>query len=437
MSLVRSTRRRDAVAYRAALRGTSTYNRPARRLRVTTTVVALVLAALSARAWLAVSLVLVALAGPVLNYLMLVYHQGYLRRNRVLRLVADSTDRTEGRQQLNLPAYVELVGLVTLIATFSYVTVDLPTTIRLVGLMCAVAYASSVAHGIYGDHTWFNPAETHPPRWHELLRTLAGPSTAALVALIALPGSWTSDERVAVLVISGLAMVVGYRQWDLDPIIAELPAAVEEERRRGRELVVAETERALSDSLTGLRRLAEEHRDEAPLLYELASDASCGLRAILDDDGQPVGRPLTIDAMLGPVLTLARAIGVRLEVTMQADPVGQQDAELVSWVLKDLVGNAINADATTIDALVTREGTDLVVSVDDDGGPLHSSVWKTPGTSSARLEQHLAALSGSLELGVGGGGKVVLARWSTGDDRRGLHGPETDDSGAARGRRPR
>lgn len=433
MSLVRSARRRTALGYRAVLRGTSPYNGRARQVRLGMTVIALVLAALSSRAWLAVPLVGAAAVGPLVNYLMVFYYRGQFRQNAALRRVAAVNDRTEGRQQLNLPAYLEIIGFVGLIVTFSWVAVDLDVSLRLIGLLLAVVYTTSVAHGVYGDHTWFNPAETRPPRWHELLRAAAGPSTAAVVAILALLGSWTPDQRAAVLVISALPVVVSIRIWDLDPIMAELPAVVEEERRRGRELVVTETERALTGSLAELEQLAERHRRDAPVLHELAVHASSRLRSILVETSRTDRPPLDLDTLLGPVLTLARAIGVNLQIEMQPDRLGDVDEDLVAWVLQDLVGNAVNADATTIGVRLDRDGLDLVVSVADDGAPLQGEVWKTPGTSSARLEKHLRSLSGSLELGAEVHRKEVVARWSTGADGRGLRERETDSS-AARGR---
>jgi hypothetical protein len=38
-------------------------------------------------------------------------------------------------------------------------------------------------------------------------------------------------------------------------------------------------------------------------------------------------------------------------------------------------------------------------------------VWKTPGTSSARLESRLGGLSGSLTSKQNGTTKTVIARW--------------------------
>ncbi|MET1004657.1 MAG: hypothetical protein ABWX96_03860 [Propionibacteriaceae bacterium] len=411
MTSRRSQQRRSRLSYLAVLRGTSSYNRQARQIRLLSTLAALVLVLPSRQAGWAVPLVLLALAGPLLNYAMALYYRGRLRQLRVLRTIAGVTDRTEGRQQLNFIAYVELAGLVALAVVFSYVVTDLSATWRLLGLLLAVAYTTSVGHGIYSDHTWFNPRESHPPWWHELLRLFAGPSTAIAFAALALPGDWTASQRIAVLVISGLLLAISVRVWDLDSTIAVVPGIVEEERRLGRELVVREMGRALTPSVLEMERLTEPYRDRAPVLYELALHARTRLEEALDAGGAP-SRQLTIDNLLGPVLTLARAIGVTVDVELEVTALSEANAETASWVLRDLVGNAINADATALEVRLRRDGAALEISITDDASAMHLGVWKAPGTSSAQLERHLISLEGALEMQEKEQGKIVTARWS-------------------------
>ena len=69
-------------------------------------------------------------------------------------------------------------------------------------LAAAVGFFISVSLLIFNDHTWFNPAETDPPAWHEVFRLLAGPITAGLVCLITLPADWGPDGWWAALAIS-------------------------------------------------------------------------------------------------------------------------------------------------------------------------------------------------------------------------------------------
>jgi glucose-6-phosphate-specific signal transduction histidine kinase len=82
-------------------------------------------------------------------------------------------------------------------------------------------------------------------------------------------------------------------------------------------------------------------------------------------------------------------------------------------VLSDLVGNAVNAGAGAIEVSVRHEGPELVIQVEDDAPAMPASVWKSAGTSSARLEQRLTALSGSLTCRQGAGTKAVEARWAS------------------------
>jgi hypothetical protein len=403
--------RRNRLGYLAVVSGTASYNRRARVLRYFYCLFSLLVVLPSAYAVPAAALVVLALLGPLLNQTMLLYAGGRLRRLTPLRLIAESSERTEGRHQLNFPAYLEIAGLCALVVCFSWVATDLPDWLRLIGLLLAVAYTTSVGHAIYIDHTWFNPDETRPPWWHEVLRRLAGPSTSVLVAALALPGTWTAEERVGVAVISAVPLLIGVRVADLDQMIILVPEIAEEEHQRGHDLVVHEIERALAPSLRALEALTRIRQDEAPVLHELAVHARSGLEEILDAPaGQQRYQP-SLDTLLGPTLTVARAIGVDIEARVEPESLSEADTETAAWCLQDLVGNAINADASSVGVRLSRSGPRLVITVTDDGSPMHLAVWKAEGTSSGRLEQHLVALGGALHLEAGPGGKMVTASW--------------------------
>jgi hypothetical protein len=401
------------LSYRVVLRGTSFHNRRSWQIRAVLALVALILVLPSERAWLGVPLVLLGVVGPALNYLMTLHNGGRLRDLTLLRMVARAMERTDGRHQLNPPAYVELLGLVALLMTFSWVVTDLAGPARLVGLLLAVVFTTSVAHAIFNDHTWFNPAETSPPWWHELLRWLAGPLTAAVVAAIVLTGSWTELQWTAAAIISVFPLINSMRIKDLDRTVAVLPAIIEEERAHGRELVISETERALAQPLADLELLAARHRTDAPVLLDLAEHARLRLQETLRSAGRVSEHPLDMDELLGPVLTLARAIGVNVHVTLPPGTLSHDEAQLAIWALRDLVGNAINAGGSEVSAQVSRSEGEVVISVLDDAGPMPAGVWKSPGTSSERLERHLVSLGGSLQTQELPAGKVVEARWLT------------------------
>jgi signal transduction histidine kinase len=406
--------RRNTVSHLAVLRGSSSYHARARAFHVVLALAALALVLPSDRWLVAVPLVLVSLLGPGLNVLMARNDRDRLRELPVLRRIADSVDQKEGRHELSPPALLELAGLVTLTVTFSHLVTDLPGGLRLTGLVLAMALTVSIAHAIFTDHTWYNPAETCPPVWHEALRRVSGPATAALVALVCVPGTWTTAERAAVVVISALPLMISVRIRDLDEILAVLPGLAAHEHRLGRDLVVRETEHALAQPLAELERIATRHQQEAPGLLTLANHTRTRFRQTLASVRQPAPQPPTVDELLGPVLTLARAIGVAVRVDVAPRTWVEADLSTAGWVMRDLVGNAINADSSAVDVTVRRDGAELVVSVADDGRPMPAGVWKRPGTSSARLEQHLILLGGSLLTQQTPTGKVVTARFRPG-----------------------
>jgi signal transduction histidine kinase len=433
--------RRNPLGYLAVLRGGSSYQRLAQKFHTALALVALLLVAFSDHAVIGVPFALLALSGPVLNFLMTSYDRGSLRAWPVLPRIAESIVRTEGRHQLSLPALLEILGLVALVAVFSWVVTDLPVTVRLIGLLLAVALTLSVAHAIYSDHTWYNPAESDPPRWQEALRAVAGMSTAALVACVALPGDWTGPQRGAVAVIAALPLVVGVRVRDLDEVVSVLGGIVVDEERRGRQLVVDEIDRALSRPLADLERLARQHPSEPPVLLELAVHARSRLQETLAATEHAGQHPPTVDELLGPVLTLARAVGIAVEVDLSLGALSPSGVETTAWVLRDLVGNAINAGSSVVRVTARLEEDSVVVDVLDDAAPVPPGVWKVRGTSSARLEHHLIMLGGGLEMRQLDPTKVVTARFlerqgstpltAGGDDERAV-GQNTSG-----GRRPR
>ena len=189
--------------------------------------------------------------------------------------------RTEGRHSLSLGSYIEIPESFLLIAIPSWVVTDDPLWARLIMLAAAVSFFISVSGLIFADNTWFNPAETNPPAWHEVSRILAGPITAGLVCLITLPADWGPEGWWAALAISLLPLVINLRLSDTDLIMGVLPRLVQEESHAGRELVINETHGALSTNLRLLEQQARELRTVAPALYDLAVSANSRLRETL------------------------------------------------------------------------------------------------------------------------------------------------------------
>ena len=191
----------------------------------------------------------------------------------------------------------------------------------------------------------------------------------------------------------------------------KLPQLVQEESHAGRELVINETHGALSTNLRLLEQQARELRREYPALYELAVSANSRLRETLALSQLGRESSTSVQNLEAPVMTLARAVGAKAEVVVTVDHLGPADRDLARLVLNDLVGNALNAGAGDVRVMIAPDGPRVSISVTDDAPPMAPGVWKTPGTSSARLEARLGELSGSLSAAQQNGTKTVTACW--------------------------
>jgi signal transduction histidine kinase len=175
--------------------------------------------------------------------------------------------------------------------------------------------------------------------------------------------------------------------------------------------VISETHGALSTNLRLIEQQAREVRDLAPTLYELAVSANSRLRETLTLAQLGSDSSTSLQNLEAPVLTLARAVGAKAAVKVSVDALSGGDRDLARLVLNDLVGNALNAGAGDIRVAVAPDDGRVAISVTDDAPPMADGVWKTPGTSSARLETRLGDLSGSLTSKQNGTTKTVTARW--------------------------
>ena len=362
---------------------------------------------------LAIALCLTASLGSLLLWI----NERHTRRGTVPRfwlsqVYLRNVIKTDGVHRLSLGSYFEIPEAFVLIAVPAWIVTDDPLWARLVMLAAGTVFLITTSLLIFNDHTWFNPEETDPPAWHEIFRLLAGPITALPVCLIALSADWGPNGRLAALAISLMPLaVVGSRISDTDLILKTLPALVQEESHAGRELVLSETHGALSTNLRLIEQQAREIRDLAPTLYELAVSANSRLRETLTL--AQVGRDSSrsVQNLEAPVLTLARAVGAKANVDITVETLSATDRDLARLVLSDLVGNALNAGAGAIDVAIEPDDGRVAISVTDDAPAMAGGVWKTPGTSSARLEARLGDLSGSLTSAHNGATKTVTARW--------------------------
>jgi signal transduction histidine kinase len=408
-----SRHRRNRICRLALARRSSDYTMHAWTVRVIALVVIAGLSIGSRSSLLAIGLCLAASLGSLLLWI----NERHLRRGTQPRFWLSqaylrNVIKTDGRHRLSLGSYFEIPEAFVLVAIPSWIATDDPLWARLIMLAAATAFLITTSLLIFNDHTWFNPDEMDPPAWHEIFRRLAGPITALPVCLIALPADWEPNGWLAALAISLLPLaVVGSRISDIDLIMKTLPDLVREEAHAGRELVISETHGALSTNLRLIEQQAREVRDVAPRLYELAVSANSRLRETLTL-GQ-VGRDssTSVQNLEAPVLTLARAVGAKAQINIGVEVLSAADRDLARLVLNDLVGNALNAGASAIEVAVAPEGAQVAISVTDDAPPMAPGVWKTPETSSARLEARLRDLSGSLTSVQNGASKTVTARW--------------------------
>ncbi len=408
-----SRHRRNRISYLALLRRSSNYTMHAWYVRVAALVIIAGLSIGSRSNVLAIGLCLLASIGSFLLWI----NERHLRNGTQPRFWLSqaylrNVAKTDGRHRLNLGSYFEIPEAFVLIAIPSWIATDDPLWARLIMLAAATVFLITTSLLIFNDHAWFNPDESDPPAWHEIFRLVAGPLTALPVCLIALPADWEQYGWLAALAICLMPLgVVGSRISDTDLIMQTLPGLVQEESHAGRDLVISETHGALSTTLRLIEQQARGVRDLAPTLYELAVSANSRLRETLTLAQLGRDSSTSLQNLEAPVLTLARAVGAKAAVAVSVEGLSACDRDLARLVLNDLVGNALNAGAGAIQVAVAPENGRVAISVTDDAPPMVNGVWKTPGTSSARLEVRLGDLAGSLTSKQNGTTKTVTARW--------------------------
>jgi hypothetical protein len=407
-----SQHRRSRIAFLALLRRSTSYTMQAWRARV---VALLVIAGCSLGSSMAVVALALCLLCSLGSYLLWA-NERHLRRGTQPRLWLEkvylrNTITTDGRHRLSLGSYIEIPEALILVAIPSWVTTDDSLWLRLLMLAAGMAFLVSTALLIFNDHTWFNPDEANPPAWHEISRRLAGPIVSGLVAAVALPAPWPEAAWPAAVVISLIPLTINFRIIDTELIMKPLTALVQEEAHSGRELVISETHGALSTHLRLMEQQAREFRHIAPKLYELAVSANSRLRETLTLSRLGQDSSTSVQNLAAPVQTLVRAVGAKAVVEVEVETLGPADRDLARLVLNDLVGNALNAGATVVHVRIASDGALVIISVTDDAPPMAPGVWKTPDTSSARLEARLTELSGSLTSIQKAATKTVSARW--------------------------
>ncbi|CAA9306396.1 MAG: hypothetical protein AVDCRST_MAG61-1461 [uncultured Friedmanniella sp.] len=431
-------RRRDRLAYLTILRRSSDYNLRATTLRGVAVLLIAVGVVVSEHRWPALLLCLPAAAAVALQLLQ-AHHERAQSSPRLWPLTALQADiqRANGRHKMPVETWCELVAGLLLVAVPAWVATDLPPALRLGLLVAAVSSFASTSSAIFLDHAWYNPDEADPPLWHEVVRLVAGPVTAGLVSAVALPASWPESTWLAAVAVCLAPLLVSLRVRSTDLGLAHLVPLVREESHAGRELVISETHGALSTHLRLLEQEARAVRLTAPTVYELAVSANARLRETMTLARVGAESSTTPASLAAQVLTLARAVGAKATVDIKVQHLGRDDRDLARMVLSDLVGNAVNAGAAVIGVRMAEVSGRFVIEVRDDAPPMPEGVWRSPGTSSARLESRLAGLAGSLTCEQRPGAKWVRARWAPQEPTGRGQDEDGERSSAAGGRRPR
>lgn len=404
--------RRDRLASIALLRRMASYSRRLSAEKLGGVIAAIGITLASEHRLVAWLVLVPALTGTVLNLLALQVTHG-TPKGRLLRRYEAHLATVEGHPQLNLPALVECIGAVVMLAGAAWAVQDLPSLARLAYVAIAAGYMSAVSCTIFDDSAWYNP-EVRSPQWQEVDRILCGIQICALVLTVTWWAPWTPDERIGLVAIAACGFLVPLRAGGTQLLVAGLGPLVEVERQRGTRLVIEETSRELLPIITEIRQLSADLGPGAAKVRQLAESALVGIadipNQVAHSASQGDGQPLQVVA--DRLVTLGRSAGRELSVVLPPDLVlGWDDRLIASQAMRDLAGNAISASANRIYVELRRIGPRLVVIVADDGRPFPPGAWKAVGSSSAALDAKLTGRGGSLSVESGALNKVVMATW--------------------------
>ena len=405
-------RRRDRLASLVLLRRLAGFSRWSVVSKTAVMLVAVSVTLCSQHRLVAWVLLMPALVGTALDLLAVHVTQG-TPRGRLLRGYEAHLVEVEGDQRLNLPAYVECVGAVAMVAAAAWAVTDLPNGVRLVYVAVATAYLGTVSSSIFDDSAWYNP-EVRAPHWQEIDRILCGVQACVVVLAITWTAPWGPAMRIGLIAIAVSGLLVPLRAGQTQLLVADLGPLVEAERQRGTRLVIEEASRELLPVLIEMRQVCAELGPEAANVARLAESALAGIgdipNQVAHSARQLDGQPLQVVA--DRLISLGESAGRDLTVAIPATlDLGDVDRSLASQTMRDLAGNAISAQATRIHVEVRRAGPRLMIIVADDGRPIPAAAWRAPGSSTAALAARLDERQGSLTFEHGNLNKVVMATW--------------------------
>ena len=268
-------RRRDRLASLVLLRRLAAYSRWSAVSKVAVIAVAVAVTLCSEHQVTAWLLLLPALAGTALDLLAMQVTQGN-PRGRLLRGYEAHLARAEGNPWLNLPAWVECVGSLSMVTAAAWAVIDLPDGVRLVYVAVATAYLGAVSCSIFDDSAWYN-ADVRAPQWQEIDRILCGVQACVVVLAITWSAPWAAFERIGLVAIAVSGLLVPLRAGQTQLLVADLGLVVEAERQRGTRLVIEEASRELLPVLTELRQLCADLGPAAAKVALLTESALAGI----------------------------------------------------------------------------------------------------------------------------------------------------------------
>ncbi|GAA3041597.1 sensor histidine kinase [Actinokineospora globicatena] len=351
------------------------------------------------------------------------------------RLVGHLTS-TSGRATVDASGLAEGAGalLATWLFAGPFPLASLPPGVRVVGLVLAILYVWEAVLQAVIDPGWYS-VEQPPPRGMRVFRYTFAPVLSSIILVGAAPYTEHAVSTAAWLVLSATPFLY-YPVWAAFDVL--LRASVSHARTShllNRQEIAIDLHSQVKNSAGLLQRYVDE---PAPVLAEVRSLA----REVL----------MRVEELRRDVLDVhrdqrRRHFGDLWETTQRVLPshwrpacvlrdgaevvLGPADAQIARRVLPDLLTNALNAGAESVELTCWADADEVVLTVRDDGPGISPDDLDRPHGSAALLRGRLVLFGGDIEWTATGVGTLVRARWRTQSHEAGtrLSPPGTDRRG--------
>ena len=373
-------------------------------------------------AWVPV-LAVVALVASGIAFAAARHHDGepgHLSRRLVdIGMIGDAPQHSH--RGINIPGVLESLAWLLALVPGLYLMPPEGAWPR-VAQVAAAVFLASLASNIALDAAHYRPMQGSSVgvRAHDALRAAAGPLCAVLVMAL-FPWALHPDLRLVSFVLAAGQLCITVRVRDHELLLSATKGVCDYHQEVGRTNVIRDVHARMSPPLGKLVGEAQEVSLGAtfPDLYGLVIDADGGLREVLDanDGTAPAPAADWPGGLTSLVSRIAGLYGIHGSLACAPNLViDTTDQRLARVLLADLVGNACTAGATSVDAVIERDGDSWVLSVSDDGRPFPPGTefpaTLRAGGSLARHRAALQQLGGSLQLVDGPTTKTVTARWT-------------------------